>query len=140
MSMSPPMIQQPVPKKDIVIKQNATFSLGLCIVERDETGAAVVVDTAGWEAVLQVRPLPGPDGPILLNASTANGRILTGIQGDPGEQVNIDIKIPAVDTADLAYFGCAGYDLLVVYPNGDRDYYLQGQATLQPAYSWEDTP
>lgn len=128
----------PLPKQhDIEIKQNATWSLQLCLFERD-TGD--VVDTEDWEAVLQVRAEPSQDSDVLLEASTANGRIVTGIQGDEGAEVNVDIKIPAGDTAALEWFGCAGYDLLLIYPSTDQEYYLQGQALLVPAYSWEATP
>jgi hypothetical protein len=129
-------IESPIPQKDIVIKQNATFSLQLCIVTRDEDDVAEVVDTEDWEAVLQVRTEPTEASDVLLEASTAGGSIVVGIQGDPGVQVNIDIKIPHTETADLEWFGCAGYDLLVIYPEGDQDYLLQGQALLVPAYSW----
>lgn len=135
--MGVPTLEQVVPYKRIEIKQGATFSLGLLIIERDETGAAVVIDTAGWEAVLQVRPEPDQGSPVLLEASTANGRIVTGIQGSGEDQVNLDVKIPHTETTALTYFGDAGYDLLVVYPSGDRDFYLGGPAILLPAYSWE---
>lgn len=135
--MSIPTLAEPVPKKDIAVKQNATFSMALCIVEKDDAGTVTVVDTADWEAVLQVRAAARADSPVLLEASTANGRIVVGITGATGEEVNIVIKIPATDTAALAWFGCVGYDLLVIYPTGDQDYLLQGQALLQPAYSWE---
>ena len=135
--MSIPAISQPVPRHDITIKQNATFSLVLCIVQRESDGSTSVVDTEDWEAVLQVRAEPTQTSDVLLEASTDNGRIVMGIQGDPGEEINIDIKVPAEITAALEWFGCAGYDLLVIYPGGDHDYYAEGQAIIQPAYSWE---
>lgn len=131
-------IEQPVPYLPITIKQNEDFTLALTIIEKDEAGSAVVPDTTGWTVAMQVRKEPVVDSPVLVEASTANGRIVVGIQGDPGEQVNIDIKIP--DTAvnaipNFATVGEAGYDLLVTFPNGDKKYYLEGPAVLSPAYT-----
>lgn len=134
--MPVPTIEQPVPKKNIVIKQNADFTLALCIIERDETGAALVVDTTGWAVEMNVRKDPKQDNPVLLEASTANARIVVGIHGDPGEQVNIDINVPASVTATMADFGDAGYDLRVTYPDGKSEYLMEGVAFLQPAYTW----
>lgn len=138
--MGVPTLNQAVPSYDIVIKQNADFSMALCIVERDDNGDAVVVDTSGWSVVMQIRKEPAIDSPVILEATTANGRIVTGIQGEPDDPVNIDIKIPKSVTASLTYFGCAGYDLLAIYPDQEHDYYVQGQAILQPSYSWEVLP
>ncbi len=134
--MSIPTIREPVPKLDIAIKQNATFRLAVCLIEDDGLGGTAPIDTTGWEIVLQVRQEPSTTSAVLLEASTANGRVTVGITGAPGSQVNIDIKLTATDTAALTWFGCAGYDLLAVYPGGDHDYWLQGQALLMPAYSW----
>lgn len=134
--MPVPTIEQPVPKKNIVIKQNADFTLALCIIERDDAGDAVVIDTTGWQVELNVRKEPKQANPVLLEASTANGRIVVGIHGDPGEQVNIDIRVPASVTAAITDFGDAGYDLRVLYPDGSAEYLLEGAAFLQPAYTW----
>lgn len=134
----PPTIAQPIPYLPITIVQNADFTLALCIQEEDELGNRVVVDTTGWVVTMQVRKEATASSPVLVEASTANGRIVVGIQGDPGEEVNIDIKIP--DTAvnaipNFETIGRAGYDLRVIYPNTDADYYLQGPALLQPVYT-----
>lgn len=134
--MPVPSIKQPVPKLDIVIKQNADFTLALCIIERDELGDAVVVDTTGWQMEMNVRKEPKQTNPVLMEASTANGRIVVGINGDPGAQVNVDIKVPKSVTAGIADFGDAGYDLQVTYPDGSVEYLLEGVAFLQPAYTW----
>lgn len=134
--MSIPTLAEPIPERNVTIKQNGVFRMSLCIVERDDDDVATVIDTTGWEAVLQVRAEPKTTSPVLLEASTDNGRIAVGITGDLGEEVNIDIKVPASITAALTWFGCAGYDLLVIYPGGDQDYLLQGQALIMPAYSW----
>lgn len=134
--MPVPKIEQPVPKKNIVVKQNADFALALCIIERDETNTAIVIDTTGWQVEMNVRKEPKQTNPVLLEASTANGRIVVGINGDPGEEVNIDINVPASATAAISDFGDAGYDLRVVYPDGKSEYLLEGVAFLQPAYTW----
>lgn len=134
--MPVPTIKQPVPKLDITIKRRADFMLALCIIERDETGARVVVDTAGWIVVMQVREEPYPAGPVIVEASTANGRIVTGINGDPGEEVNIDIKIPSSITAGITHTGKAGYDILTIAPDGTTEYLCEGRAFLQPSYTW----
>lgn len=136
--MGVPTLERQVPYQKIHIKQNATFSMALRIVTRDENDALVTEDTTGWEVYLQVRPEPMRSSPVILEASTANGRIITGIQGTGADEVNIDIKIPHTDTAALEYFGEAGYDLLCVFPGGDQEPYLSGPAVLEPAYTWEE--
>lgn len=120
--MGVPTLSNPVPHlpggKDIVIKQNADWTMAIRVFERDELGNAVTVDTTGWIVKLQVRKEPKSSNPVLLEASTANGRIVVGIQGDPGEEVNIDIKVPKSVTAGLTDFGQAGCDMQVTYPDG----------------------
>lgn len=132
----PPTLNDPVPKLDITIKQNETFPMSLTIIERDDDGTAMVIDTSDWDVVMQVRAEPSQGSPVLLEASTANGRIVTGITGTAPDQINIAIKIPASVTAALEWFGCAGYDILAIYPGGDQKYLSEGQALIQPAYSW----
>lgn len=134
--MPVPTLGHPVPRKDITIKKNADFRYSLCIIERDENGDAVVVDTAGWVVKLQVREDPETTSPVIAEASTANGRIVVGINGDPGEEVNIDITIPRVATALISYEGTAGYDLRVQYTDGSTEYLAEGRAFLQPAFTW----
>lgn len=132
-----PTLEQPAAIKDIAIKQNETFRMKLGIFEVDGLGNRTLVDTSNWDVVMQVRRAPNTDSPVLLEASTDDGRVTVGITGLPGEETNIDIKIPATDTALLDWFGCAGYDVLTIYPGGDQNYPVQGQALLVPAYSWE---
>ena len=137
--MPVPTLGQPVPRKDITLKKNADFSYALCIIERDELGEAVVVDTTGWLVWLQVREEPDESSPIIVDASTeagADGTITVGIQGDPGEEINIDISIPKAATAAITYEGTAGYDLRVQYPSGQVDYLAEGRAFIQPAFTW----
>lgn len=134
--MTLPNLGQPVPRKDITIKKNADFGLAITVVERDEDGAAFVVDTTGWVVKMQVRELPYSTSPVLMEASTANGRITVGINGDPGEEVNIDILVPASVTNGITFEGTAGYDIRVTYPGGRVDFLAQGYAYLQPAYTY----
>lgn len=134
--MSIPTLGRPVPRKDITIKQNADFTYALCIIERDENSVATVVDTTGWEVKMQVRRAPDPASPVICEASTANGYITVGINGVPGEEVNIDIRIPETITAALSEEGQAGYDIRVLYPDGNAEYLVEGRAYIQPAYTW----
>ena len=131
-----PTLGQPVPRKDITIKKNADFMFALCIIERDELGVATVVDTDGWIVKLQVREEPDAASTVIAEASTANGYITVGIVGDPGEEVNIDVKIPKTVTAAITHEGTAGYDLRVQYPDGSVEYLAEGLAYLQPAFTW----
>jgi hypothetical protein len=134
--MSLPDLGQPVPRKDITLKKNADFTLAICIVEVDELGNRVVVDTTGWVVKMQVRELPYSTSPVLMDASTDNGRVIVGINGDPGEEVNIDIKVPASVTNGITAEGEAGYDLRATLPDGTVEYYMQGYAYLQGAYTY----
>ena len=134
--MPVPTLGQPVPRKDVTIKKNADFRMALCMIERDENGEAVVIDTSGWVVAMQVREEPDPTSPVICEASTANGRVVVGINGDPGEEVNIDITIPHTVTAAIAHEGTAGWDLRVTYPDGMTDYLAEGRAYLQPAFTW----
>lgn len=135
--MSAPTLAQPVPQLDITVKQGATFQMALCLIEKDPGGVVTVVDTAGWTIIMQIRSEPDPASPVLLSATTASGKVTVGIVGSPGEQINVDITIPANETGALTWFGCGGYDILAIYPSGYRAYLAQGTVDLQPAYSRE---
>lgn len=132
----PPTLNQPYGYKPITIPQGADFRMALLLVYRDETGAAVIHDTADWDVLFQVRKEPTADSPVLVEASTADGRIAVGIQGTAPNQANVVIKIPASVTTLLEDWGAGGYDLNCQYANLDVDIHLTGPARLKRAYAW----
>lgn len=141
--MGAPTLSNPTPglpgDDELVIKQNEDFTMSLTYIELDELNNAVVADTSAWTVKMQVRKEAKQSSPVLVEASTGNGRIVVGIQGDPGEEINIDIKIP--DTAinaipDFDTIGEAGCDIQVIFPNGDKKYIFQEAVVLEPAYTW----
>lgn len=134
--MGIPTLAQPYGYKPIVIPQGGDFRLSLLLIYRDANGNAVVHDTADWDVLFQVRKEPRADSPVIVEASTANGRVVTGIQGTGADQVNVYLKIPASVTALLTDWGEGGYDLNCLYANLDVDIHLTGPACLKRAYAW----
>jgi hypothetical protein len=135
--MPPPSLDQPYGYKPITIPQGADFRMSLLLIYRDDDGSAVIHDTADWTVLMQVRKEPTVDSPVLVEASTANGRIVTGIDGTAPHQSNIVIKIPASVTKTLEDWGEGGYDLRCTYPNLEVDIHLTGPACLKRAYAWK---
>lgn len=131
-----PTLANPVPYKDIVIVQGADFRMDLAIIYRDEDGNAHLHDTEDWDVLFQVRKEPSADSPVLVEASTSNGRIVVGIQGVAPNQKNITLKVPASVTKLLEDWGRGGFDLSCKYPNFDIDLHLSGPACLKRAYAW----
>lgn len=134
--MSISTLANPVPHKAIVIPQGADFRMDLAIIYRDELGFAHLHDTTDWDVLFQVRKEPTADSPVLVEASTANGRIVVGIQGTAPNQKNIALKIPASVSGALADWGEGGFDLNCLYANLDIDFHLSGLACLKRAYAW----
>ena len=96
------------------------------------TGSATPVDLAGAAALLQVRRAPD-DPTVLLELSTANGRITVG--AEPGTLV---LALTAEETAALAWpaWQPARYDLFVAWPADGRSVcLLTGAVTLRHAVS-----
>jgi hypothetical protein len=134
--MTSPTLGRPYGYQPITIPQGADFRMSLLLIYRDESGAAVIHDTTGWDVLLQVRKEPTAESPVLMEASTANGRVTVGIQGTAPYQANVVIKVAASVTAGLADWGEGGYDLNCRYPNLDVDIHLTGPARLKRAYAW----
>lgn len=136
--MSAPTLEQPVARKDIVIKQGDDFLWNMLVFYKDGSGDIVPVDTAGWNIRLQVRNNPDLGTSPLLTASVSGGYITRGIEGTAPDQTNIRIKIPWSVTLALdedTWTSNAGYDLIVIYTNGDRSTIVSGKACLEPAYA-----
>lgn len=113
----------------ITITQGETFRRELRWIVRDEvTGVETLVDTTGAEATMQIRRTTA-DATVLLELSTANGRITTG--GDPH---NIILDVAAADTALLKWPEAeqAAYDLFVLFAP-PATCLLTGPATLRHA-------
>jgi hypothetical protein len=91
--------------------------------------AAGLVDTAGWYGLLQVRDAAGT---VKLEASTANSRIVMGIQGTAPNQWNLLINIPkAVMTAVPDLTGCE-WQLEAGPASASSVTYFGGPVTLTP--------
>ncbi len=66
-------------------------------------------DTAGYTGRMMIRA--DYASPVLLDCSTANGRIEIGIQGTAPNQRNIAITLTAATTAALTFADLAVFDL-----------------------------
>lgn len=66
-------------------------------------------DTAGYTGRMMIRA--DYDSPVLLDCTTANGRIEVGIQGTAPNQRNIAITLTAATTAALTFTELAVWDI-----------------------------
>ena len=106
---------------NIKIEQGATFRFE--IVYRDSNSA--IVNLTGYTARMQIRPIPS-SATILVNASTANGKIvITPLLGQ------IVVSLTATETAALD-FTSARYDLEIEASNGTVTRLIEGVVTLSP--------
>ncbi len=72
--------------------------------------------TSGYTGRMMIRA--DYDTPVLLDCSTANGRIEVGIQGTAPNQRNIAITLTAATTAALTFADVALYDLALTDSTG----------------------
>lgn len=106
----------------LIIKAGATWTYG--IGWRD--GAGALIDTSAYTADMMIR---GSDDALQIELSTANGRIVLGIDGD----VNILLTVSKGDTGALSDWGSGTYDLMVTDGSGRGYAILEGRAFLDPA-------
>lgn len=86
-------------------------------------------DTTGFTARMAIRA--SYDGPVLLSATTENGRLQTGIRGTAPNQYNLGIVLSSTATAALGDWGLGVYDLEVVDAIGNVTRVYHGAATLE---------
>lgn len=92
--------------------------------------ASGLIDTAGWWGLLQIRH-PDTDA-VLVEASTANGRITVGIQGTAPHQWNVLIDIPSLVTAALVDWGVGDWQLQLGPLSSSATTYFGGKCWLVP--------
>lgn len=105
--MSTPDIDIPV--IEILIKQGATFRLGLNYQDRFKTP----YDLTGFRAHMQIRDVSRA---LIHDLSTENGGIV--LNAEPGD---IDLYIPATATAAMQFTTGGAADFFLLYPNEDAD-------------------
>lgn len=126
----------PAKTMDLLIEQGATFDLTFTwadTVTENGTTTNVPKNLTGCTARMQVRAGYGKD--VLLEATTANGRIILDADGE------VHILLPEVvtDTAPIVITPTgtkvrrrAVYDLEVQWPDGRVDRVLEGKVTFSP--------
>lgn len=85
-------------------------------------------DTSGYTGRMMIRA--DYDSPVLLDCSTANGRIEVGIQGTAPNQRNIAITLTAAATAALVDWGVGVWDIELTDATGHVVRVCGGQAAL----------
>lgn len=115
--------------KPLFIEQGATFTLGFVYCQPGPTVDGVVqpgdpYDLTDWIARMQLRK--NQQSPILIDASTENGKITLG-----GATGRIDIRFEDEDTDLLGTKSCK-YDLELENPAGDVFRILKGDVTVDP--------
>lgn len=109
----------PAGKHDIIIEQGATFRR--VITWKDSSGSPI--NLTGWSAKMQVRERVR-DSDVVLECSTANGRIVLG--GSAGT-----ITIVAQDEVTTLLSDMRGvYDLELTSPGGEVTRLLRGSAEI----------
>lgn len=109
----------PAVKKNITIEQGATFKLVL--TWKDSKSRPI--NLTGYSARLQVRAALG-DAAVLIDASTANGKIVLGTTNGL-----ITVTLTDEETQALT-FQSGVYDLKVTPPDGASVRLMQGSVTL----------
>jgi hypothetical protein len=104
---------------DILIRQGDKFELNVQAKNQDGT----VKDLTGYTARMQVRPTP-ESSTILLEASTANGRISINA---PGGIVMISV---GADVTSPLTWNVASYDLEVATTAANTFKLIEGYASL----------
>lgn len=117
--------------RPIAIEQGATWTLGFNWHQAgaDANTPGDPYDLTGWVARMQIRRRQGT--PILLDASTSNGKIVLGTTNG-----RVDIKFSDEDTDGLAT-ASALYDLELENPAGDVFRLLEGAVTVSPNITQE---
>ena len=111
--------------RTLEIEQGATFTLGFNWHQPDAvdpTLPGTPYDLTGWIARLQIRKSQG--SPVLLDASTVNGKIVLGTTNG-----RVDIKFTDEDT-DALTTTSALYDLELENPAGDVFRLLEGSVSI----------
>ena len=89
------------------ITQGAAWTRYSALEYTDAGGNVVTWSTTGYTARMQVRATI--DGPVVLELTTANGRLQTGVAG-----WTIVLSLTAAASAGLADWGLGVYDLEIV--------------------------
>lgn len=130
---------------DLLVEQGSTFELDFTWADSaladDGTSTQVPKDLTGCAARMQIRS--GYGAPVMLEASTENGRILLG--ADTG-RVRVLLDAALTDAAPI-YFtpsgasrvrGRAKYDLEVTFPDGTVNRVLEGRVRFIPNITRDD--
>ena len=108
--------------KNIVFEQGAAFRLRLRWLDKNRKP----VNLTGYTAKMQVRLLASPSSPVLVEASTLNGRIALG-----GAQGTIEFDIPEAVMTALTFID-AYYDLVLSDAALVPRRFLQGTVRVSP--------
>lgn len=79
----------------IVVIQGSTLTRSYAPMQANGS----LLDTTGWDALMQVRDAPG--GTLRWEGTVANGRVIVGIQDSGAYSITIDIPGTDTDTAPL---------------------------------------
>jgi len=112
-------------RASLALVKGDPYHRGLALIS-----AAGIIDTTGWWALFQIRH---PDtNAVLVEASTANGRIIVGIQGTAPNQIDLEIDIPALVTSALTDWGVGSWQLQAGPDASSATTYFGGDAWLTP--------
>lgn len=92
-------------------------------------------DLTGGSAKVQLRATPGST--VLLEASTANGRIQITVTPATASTPVVSTIVMTVTAADMALIAAqvAYYDIMVTDATGAVKYLTEGDATIKPRYT-----
>lgn len=103
-----------------------------------------IPQNATYELKYQFKDSAGT--PLDMNGYTVLAQIWTGNkQKKLGEFTTIwenrtlgkiNLSLSATDTADISMVG--NWDLLVIYPNGNKEYWIRGKAALAVGYTIDE--
>lgn len=93
----------------------------------DDNGTARVLDTTGWTARMQVRPGKNEDDPVVFEASTANGRLVTGGVDATPLSYAVGLFLTNEDTEQFPPGFMGYYDIELTDTAGFRQTYYKGR-------------
>lgn len=125
----PLTFEMPTAKIDIVVQQGATFYLPLAFVET--WNPYTLLDLTGYIARSRIRP--SYDDALVVDMTTANGRITLGTQGTIPYQYNCILTIDQATTDAFIEWGEGVWDLELTNPFGVTYRWAEGAARLSRA-------
>lgn len=110
------------------ILQRSYFRREFALVFLNALGVEEVWDLTGRQIYMQVKA--NPDGPVLLDCNTSNGRIIAGLGGVAPDQYSFALELDHTATVGVADWGLGRHDIFYINDAGIPVRLYEGDASL----------